>query len=139
MAHKKKVDADPAAALDRAAGLLEANDHSAAASLAEGVLDGANRSLLSRAALIRGKALLDPLLSQIMHGEKEEDYPQKEAFREVSVGDGVVVGSGGGGGGGGGRLSSERGVPQGECAVRGCSCSGRGLRRPGEVPFRTLA
>ena len=52
--------ATAAAAVDRAASLLEAKDHEAAASLADEVLDNANRSVLAQAALIRGKALLQP-------------------------------------------------------------------------------
>ena len=75
-------DKEAAAALNQADSLLEANDASQAATLAEGVLAGFNRGMLARAALIRGKALLDPLLSQIRDGEREEDFPTKEQFRE---------------------------------------------------------
>lgn len=71
---------DAAADVGRAASLLEAKDHEAAASLAEGVLDR-ERAVLAQAALIKGKALLSPLLSQIMDSAAEEDYPDKEAFK----------------------------------------------------------
>jgi hypothetical protein len=74
-------DGGAAAAVDRAASLLEAKDHEAAASLADEVLDNANRSVLAQAALIRGKALLQPLVDQIKNSESEAGYPAKEAFR----------------------------------------------------------
>ena len=66
------------AALDEAEGLLDAKDHKSAAILADKVLEGFDRSVLSRAALIRGKALLDPLISQIMYSQ----IPDRESFRE---------------------------------------------------------
>ena len=77
----KVSDADESA-LNEAMKLLESCDHEGAASLAQDVLNGFNRDMLSRAALIRGKALLTPLLAQITDGEKEKDMPGKEAFRE---------------------------------------------------------
>ena len=72
-------DSDVASALDRAEGLMEAKDFEGAASLAECVLDGFDLNMLSRAALVRGKALGGALLAQIK--DSEQAAPDREAFR----------------------------------------------------------
>ena len=56
-----------AAILDQADILLERKEYTEATKLADNVLGSVDRSVLARAALIRGKSLLDPLLSQIMY------------------------------------------------------------------------
>ncbi|CAE7688310.1 unnamed protein product [Symbiodinium sp. CCMP2456] len=63
----------------RAESLLRSKDYAAAAAAAEAVLR--NLSLVSKAAVIRGNALLFPLLDQIMDGSREN--PNRAAFQEA--------------------------------------------------------
>ncbi|CAE7213621.1 unnamed protein product [Symbiodinium sp. CCMP2592] len=62
-----------------AEGLLRSKDYVAAAAAAEAVLR--NLPLLSKAAVVRGNALLFPLLDQMMDGSR--DNPSRAAFQEA--------------------------------------------------------
>ena len=64
--------------LSKAEGLLETEDFKGAASAAEEALG--DPSMLSRAAVLRGKALLGPLLQQIMDPEQHD--PSQDRLRE---------------------------------------------------------
>ena len=69
----------PQGALRVASDQLQAEDHAAAASTAAAALE--DITVLSRVAVVRGQALLDPLLRQIMDAERDD--PPPDAFREV--------------------------------------------------------
>lgn len=71
------------ALLDQAEGLLTSKDYQGAASAAEKALDGFKLSVLSRTAVVRGKALMGPLMAQIM--DSEQDDPDEGAFEEAWV------------------------------------------------------
>ena len=77
MAKKRKA---AAAELDRAESLLEADDYVGAASAAGDALG--DPSVLSRAALVRGKALLAPLMVQLNTPPFNENNPTQDALRE---------------------------------------------------------
>lgn len=69
-----------ASLVDHAEVLLRSRDYAGAVTAADAVLS--NLASLSRAAVVRGNALLFPLLEQIMDGSR--DVPSRDAFQEAS-------------------------------------------------------
>ena len=67
-------------ALGEAEGLYNAEDYAAAAEAAQAALG--NPKLMACTAVIRGKALLAPVLKQLMDSTPGRPYPTPDAFRE---------------------------------------------------------
>mmetsp|Transcript_54395 Transcript_54395/g.123000 ORF Transcript_54395/g.123000 Transcript_54395/m.123000 type:complete len:585 (+) Transcript_54395:126-1880(+) len=73
------MTAEVTSLVDRAEGLMRSKDYAGAATAADAVLS--NLVLLSRAAVVRGNAMLFPLLDQIMDGSREN--PSRAALQEA--------------------------------------------------------
>ena len=71
------------AGLNKAADLLDKDEFDEAAKAADDVLLGARLSVLSKCALLRGRAILGPLMKRL-EDENEKD-PTETEFREAWV------------------------------------------------------
>ena len=72
------------AGLTKAADLLDKEEFDAAAAAADDVLLGARLSVLSKCALLRGRAILGPLMKRLEDDDNEKD-PTETEFREAWV------------------------------------------------------